>query len=267
ECSEKPLAYFFDSGIIVRGLLALWRVTGAPELLDVAKACGRSMAAVFAAGGAGYHPVLQMPDNRPAPRGDPWSGMPGCYQLKAALAWHDLFKATGETDFLVWYEEALAESLRTHHSFLPGADGDHVMDRLHPYCYFLEAILPRVDRAEVAATLATGIARVSKYLRDIGPRFVRSDVYAQLLRVRLLSETAGVSVVDRLDASFEAEELAAFQRKNADPRIAGGFCFGRRGDQFQPHINPVSTAFGLQALMMWRQYLDGELRFSTDSLI
>ena len=27
ECSERPLAYFFDSGIIIRGLLSLWRVT------------------------------------------------------------------------------------------------------------------------------------------------------------------------------------------------------------------------------------------------
>ena len=267
ECSEKPLAYFFDSGIIVRGLLALWRVTGAPELLDVAKACGRSMAAVFAAGGAEYHPVLQMPDNRPAPRVDQWSRMPGCYQLKAALAWHDLFKVTGASAYLVWYEELLSESLRTHESFLPGADGDRVMDRLHPYCYFLEALLPRADRAEVASTLTAGIAKVSKYLRAIGPRFARSDVYAQLLRVRLLSEIAGVAVVDRLDASVEAEQLAAFQQKHAEPRIGGGFCFGRRGDQYEPHINPVSTGFGLQALMMWRQYLDGELRFSTDSLI
>jgi hypothetical protein len=50
-------------------------------------------------------------------------------------------------------------------------------------------------------------------------------------------------------------------------RIGGGFSFGRRGDQVLPHINPVSTGFGLQALMMWRQYLDGELNFSINFLI
>jgi len=267
ECSEKPLAYFFDSGIIVRGLLSLWRVTGEPELLDIAKSCARSMTAHFVAGQSEYHPVLQLPDKRPSPRDERWSRKPGCYQLKAALAWHDLFKVTGASAYLVWYEDLLSESLRTHESFLAGADGDGMMDRLHAYCYFLEAILPRVDRAEVASTLTAGIARISKYLREVGPGFARSDVYAQLLRVRLLSESAGLAVVDRLDASVEAEQLAAFQQKHAEPRIGGGFCFGRRGDQYQPHINPVSTAFGLQALMMWRQYLDGELKFSTDSLI
>ena len=39
------------------------------------------------------------------------------------------------------------------------------------------------------------------------------------------------------------------------------------GDQMQPHVNPVSTAFALQALTMWRQFLSGELEFSTDALI
>jgi Beta-L-arabinofuranosidase, GH127 catalytic domain len=268
ECSEKPLAYFFDSGIIVRGLLSLWRVTGDRELIDIAKECGRSMATLFAAGRhSEYHPILQLPDHVPLPRVDQWSRMPGCYQLKAALAWDDLYEATGEADYLRWYEELLSESLRTHESFLPGAEGDRVMDRLHAYCYFLEAIVVRADRAEVAVALVSGMARVSKYLREIEPQFARADVYAQLLRVRLLSENAGVAVVDRLDASSEAEKLAAFQLHDPDPRVAGGFYFARRGDALQPHINPVSTAFGLQALMMWRQYLDGELKFSINSLI
>ena len=267
EYPEKTLAYFFDSGIIVRGLLSLWRVTGERELLDIAQAAGRSMAACFAAGNSEYHPILQLPDKRPLPRGEQWSRRPGCYQLKAALAWDDLFKVTGESDYQRRYEDLLAESLRTHDSFLPGADGDRVMDWLHAYCYFLEALLPRLERADVAAAMGAGIATVSKYLREIEPRFARSDVYAQLLRLQLLSEGAGIAMVDRLEASSEAEKLAAFQQKSPDLRVGGGFSFGRRGNEFLPHINPVSTAFGLQALMMWRQYLDGELNFSTNFLI
>src|SRR4029450_11586586 len=60
EYPEKTLAYFFDSGIIVRGLLSLWRVTGERELLDIATTAGRSMAACFAAGNSEYHPILQL---------------------------------------------------------------------------------------------------------------------------------------------------------------------------------------------------------------
>ena len=51
------------------------------------------------------------------------------------------------------------------------------------------------------------------------------------------------------------------------PQVADGFFFARRGDRLQPHVNPVSTAFGTQALMMWRQYLAGERKFEIDTLI
>ena len=115
--------------------------------------------------------------------------------------------------------------------------------------------------------LVGGIAKVAAYLRQIGPVFARSDVYAQLLRLRALADRAGVAPLDRAAAEFEAGKLEAFQLDNSDPRISGGFYFARRGGRLQPHINPVSTAFGLQALAMWRQFLDGESSFSTDTLI
>jgi hypothetical protein len=264
---QERLAYFFDCGIIVRGLLSLWRVIGDGDLLDIASRCGRSMASSFMAGAGEFHPILRLPDKLPLPRADQWSRMPGCYQLKSALAWRDLHQATGEADYLNWYEDLLAGFLRTHESFLPGAEGGRVMDRLHAYCYFLEAILPRLDRPEARRALASGIECVSHYLREIGPRFARSDVYAQLLRLRLLAGAAEVIPVDEPSARIEADALASFQREHSDRRIRGGFYFAKRGDQLQPHVNPVSTAFALQALAMWRQFLNGELVFSTDALI
>ena len=127
------------------------------------------------------------------------------------------------------------------------------MDRLHAYCYFLEALLPE----EAAPALAEGIQRVAYFLHAIAPSFVRSDVYAQLLRLRLYADRSGVLPLDRGTAALEAEALAKFQARGADPRIDGGFYFGMREDRFLPYVNPVSTAFGMQALAMWRNYHDG----------
>src|SRR5262249_48621029 len=152
------------------------------ELIEVAASCGRSMAAAFGGGGAVYQPILRVPEKDPLPYGDQWSRSPGCYQLKSALAWHDLHRATGESEFLALYERALEQCLRTESSFLPGAQGEGIMDRLHAYCYFLEALLPRADWPEAAAVLAAGIERVAEHLHRIAPLFARSDVYAQLLR-------------------------------------------------------------------------------------
>ncbi|MGH9658923.1 MAG: hypothetical protein ACRD96_10300, partial [Bryobacteraceae bacterium] len=242
ELSPQPAAYFFDTGIVIRGLLRLWRRTEDNEWLDLAARAGLALARDFRDGEGRWHPILDLRTKAPAPRDARWSRSPGCYQLKSALAWNDLFLGTGDSRFCGWYEEALRDALRTHETFLPGApEEERVMDRLHAYCYFLEGLLPRLDRDECAAAAREGIERVAGHLRQIGTRFARSDVYAQLARMRLLTGQ---------DADEDARRLAAFQARSDDPRVDGGFHFARRGDGLVPHINPVSTVFAVQALEM-----------------
>jgi hypothetical protein len=262
-----PLAYFFDSGIIVRGLLAAWRATGDVEFRDAAERCGRAMLRDFAAGDE-FHPILTLPDKCPAPRDARWSRSTGCYQSKAALAWHDLAEATADSDFEAPYSRMVDFSLGTGGQFLPGeSDGAKVMDRLHAYAYFLEGLLPGVGDVRSAAALREGIDRLAGYLEELAGQFERSDVYAQLLRLRLFADWAGVLPVDQEAAAFEAAQLAGFQRHHSDRRIDGGFCFGRKGRQWLPYMNPVSTGFGLQALAMWQQHLAGEPRTDLRMLI
>lgn len=270
EIDPRAFTYFFDCGIVVRGLLAAWRASGTDEFLDVAAALGRSMARDFTSPhNDGLHPVLSLPDKRPLPR-DPlrWSRSSGCYQLKAAMAWWDLAEATGDAQFREPYECALAHSLQTSSVFLPGhPEKPKVMDRLHAYLYFLEGLLPRADDGQCAAALCTGIRSVARHLRDIAPEFERSDVYAQLLRIRLYADWAGVAPLDRDAARFEADRLALFQAADSDPRIDGGYRFGRRGDAWSPHVSPVSTAFALQALALWEACRAGQAQAHRHLLI
>jgi len=251
ELHPPAFTYFFDCGIVVRGLLSVWRATGTPEFLAVAALLGDSMSRDFAAASAEYHPILTLPEKRPLPR-DParWSQSPGCYQLKAALAWWDLAGATGDDAFRRLYQTLVPAATQDAAAFLPGHPiRARVMDRLHAYLYFLEALLPCAAQPDCAALMCQGIARVAALLREIAPEFARSDVYAQLLRLRVLA--AEIVPVDRAAGNHEAECLAAFQAESDDPRIDGGFHFGRAGGMFLPYINPVSTAFALQALALW----------------
>jgi hypothetical protein len=249
--SGSGFAYFFDCGIIARGLLAAWRVTGDTEFRDAAIASGRSMLADFP-GSGGIHPILALPEKRPLAWEPRWSASPGCYQLKSAMAWHELFQVTGETEFLTAYESALAAMLASHADFLPGdPDPERVMDRLHAYSYFLEGLLPALDRPDCAAAVRNGVDRAGRYLREIGPLFTRSDVCAQLLRVRLLGDALGAVPLDLSAATHEAEQAASFQLSSEDPRFAGGFLFGRKQGKDMPFVNPVSTTFCVQALALW----------------
>jgi Highly conserved protein containing a thioredoxin domain len=251
---HQEYAYFFDCGIIIRGLVWLWRVTGDEEWLRVARQAGLSMKQDFAAPRL-FHPILTLPDKQPVQRTPQWSQSPGCYQLKSALAWLDLHEAAHEQQFLDWYELALSEAMQVKDSFLPApGPPEKTMDRLHAYCYFLEALLPRAGRPECRDALLEGIERVSNYLREIEPVFVRSDVYAQLLRVRLLS---GIPV-EIAQAEREAAAIESFQYADDDERLRGGFCFGRRQGVELAFANPVSTAFCAQALDYFERYQAGD---------
>jgi len=248
----EPLAYFFDSGIIARGLLALWRATRREQYLAAAAACGDSMARDFAAGER-IHPVLRLPEKTALPYEPRWSRSPGCYQLKSAMAWNDLAEETGEARFRDLYEAALAAALRSAPRFLDDPERERVMDRLHAWGYFLEGMLPRAARPECAQAIREGIAAMARLLREIEPVFARSDVYAQLLRARLFAHALDAAPLDREAAAYEAARAEAFQLDHADPRIRHGFWFGCKGGELLPYVNPVSTAFCLQAADLWRQ--------------
>src|ERR1019366_2307978 len=120
EIDPPAFTYFFDCGIVVRGLLSVWRATGAAEFLAVAAMLGDSMSRDFAASAAEFHPILSLPEKQPLPR-DParWSQSPGCYQLKSAMAWWDLSEATGDHAFRQPYEALLPAAILDASGFLP----------------------------------------------------------------------------------------------------------------------------------------------------
>ncbi|HEY7388057.1 MAG TPA: hypothetical protein VH640_06085 [Bryobacteraceae bacterium] len=252
ELDPAAFTYFFDCGIIARGLLACWRYTGEQEYLDVAAAIGKNMLADFCSADGDFHPILALPDKQPIPR-DPtrWSQCPGCSQLKAALAWWELFEITGNTEFRDGYNAVLSSALRDYTAFLPGhANPLKIVDRLHAFLYFLEGVLPCEDERRAVA-LCDGIHRVARHLGHLAPEFERSDVYAQLLRIRLFADGLGIVPLDRAAAEREAAILAGFQAASGDSSMDGGFYFGRKGDALLPYVNPVSTAFAAQALALW----------------
>ena len=254
ETDPPALSYFFDCGIIVRGLLAVWRAVRNEEFLDCAMAIGRSMERDFRAAD-GWHPVLTLPGKTPLCRDTAsWSRQPGCYQLKSAMAWWDLNRATGDTAFRDLYRQAVHAALGVSSGFLPDAAGRlKTMDRLHAYLYFLEGLMPVVEEAACAQALGGGIRQVSCLLREIEREFARTDVYAQLLRIRILADAAGAEPLNREGAAAEARALMEFQADSPDPRIDGGYWFGRKSGAWLPHLNPVSTAFAIEALDLWER--------------
>ncbi|MEO5926012.1 MAG: hypothetical protein ABIR70_19485 [Bryobacteraceae bacterium] len=256
-------AYFFDIGIIARGLMAVARITGDKAFEQRAQDAALSLAFDFL-GDSTFYPVISLPMKEALPEEPRWSRMPGCYQLKSALIWREIGDEHADRMFNV----ALAMALATHETFLSDEPNqEKVMDRLHAYCYFLEASLAATEHPQVREALAWGIARAGSLLREIGPVFERSDVNAQLLRVRLIAHHNGIVPLDEAAASQEAEHIASFQDSSMQSRLSGGFWFGRKGDVMLPYSNPVSTAFCTQALALWDDHNEGRWNFALAQLI
>jgi hypothetical protein len=224
--------YFFDLGIIARALLRLARVSGDTSYADYARRAAQAMARDFRCAGGGYHPILTLPDKTPVPHELWWSRRPGCFHLKAALAWYEL----GMTEE---YERQLAYSLSCWREVIElETERERIMDRLHALSYFLEGLMPVADRPECRRILEEGAHWGSELMSHIAARFERSDVHAQLLRVRLF---LGIALPE------EFAELQSFQNDGPNPRLRGGYSFGRKHGLVMPFANPVSTAFCLQA--------------------
>jgi hypothetical protein len=248
---------------MIAGLLAAWRATGEEEFRARAHEAALSLAFDFIGDGA-FHPVITLPDKQPLPSEPRWSRQPGCYQLKAALAWREL----GDPHAARLFESALGGALATHESFLSGeSDLEKMMDRLHAYCYFLEGLLAVADRDDVRRALATGMDGTAALLREAAPVFERSDVCAQLLRIRLIAHHLGAAPLDEPAACEEADRAASYQAASSDPRVHGGFWFGQKGGRKLPFVNPASTAFCMQALTLWQEHRAGKWSFELHELI
>jgi hypothetical protein len=234
-------SYFFDCGIIVRSLLWLHRLTGDPLWLTRAREIGLSMERDFAAPNA-FHPILVLPSKLPEPYTIWWSRLPGAFQLKAALAWRDLGETLGDSHFLDLYERVLEFSLEHYAETLDNeSDEPRKMDRLHAWAYFLEGLTPVADREPIQYLTRSALAHGEQLREKLAPRFLRSDVCAQLLRIRLR--------IGLEPTPAELLRLENFQYVSEDPTLHGGFGFGRREGQMTSHVNPVSTIFCLQALL------------------
>ena len=125
------------------------------------------------------------------------------------------------------------------------------MDRLHAWAYFLEGLQPVADRPAIQFLIRSALAHGEALRESLTPQFLRSDVCAQLLRIKLL---AGAKPFDG-----ELARIEAFQYSNEDPTLNGGFAFGRRNGVLTPHVNPVSTVFCLQALHYAKQAAENGL--------
>ena len=169
------------------------------------------------------------------------------------------FRSHRRSAFQRGYESALEAALNNDREFLPGdAERLRVMDRLHAYSYFLEGLLPVLDRPECATAFRNGVDRAGRYLREIAPVIRAFGCLRAGASGPAAGDALGALPLDlsaaRMRPSRRPVSKSTIKRSTHQRRIPVRPQKGRK----LPFANPVSTAFCVQALALWEDRNAGQ---------
>ncbi len=274
--------YTFDTGVIVSGLVNLYRAGGDARHLAAARTAADWLLRVMQKRDGLFLPVYDIAAGTP-PAESPaeWSLCAGAYHTKVALGLLNLFEVTGAAAYRDAAVAACDAALA-----LQRPDGRFVTfppdggTNCHPHAYAAEGLwvvgrlLERDDflAASARATdwllaMQSADGMIPRHWHDGQPVYhERVDVLGQTLRLAAIHLAEG-RIADspalrrRLD--LLAGHILANQMTSQDPRIDGGFAFGRLSDGTpMPHVNVWVTAFAAQALAAYDDLRTGRPAFA-----
>lgn len=258
DAPQKPNEYHtFDVGMVLNGLLNLYRATKEKKYLDAAKRAGDWLASLVRS--TGSLPATVGDEGDVKDHAGTWSTQSGPYHTKNVIGLLNLYDITKDEA----YKKA-AVSLSEYALTRQTPEGQFLTygelwgTNLHPHLYTAEGLYVAgeyledkryTEAARRAATWALdnmkdGIVPRHKQNESLNYN-ERADVLAQAYRMgRLVSP-------DHPQLNALLEKLTEYQSLGDDSRQYGGFLFGKSsaGDAL-PHVNAWVTMFMLQALML-----------------
>ncbi len=272
--------YTFDTGVIVSGLVDLYRASGEARYLAAAVTASDWLLRVMAKPGGAFAPVY-LPDTGEKPETDKeWSLCSGAYHTKVAIGLINLYAATGieryrqaavaACDFALGFQQADGRFVT-----FPGDGGTNS----HPHAYAAEglwvvgSLLGRDDYMQASAR-ATGWLLSVQAPDGMIPRHwhagqllyhERVDVLGQTLRLAVLHAAQG-RLTDTPELRHRLNLIVAHilnnQIASPDPRVDGGISFGRLSNGTpMPHINVWVSSFAIQGLSLYDDLRRGQVDF------
>ena len=272
---KQEQIYAFDVGMVLNGLVELYRATRQERFLASAVTAGDWLVYSAQKPNGSFYPVFQIDDEKFFESDKEWSTTSGSYHAKNAIGLLNLADLTHKQkyrdaavkicDFALGCQKTSGRFV----SFLSRGGTN-----AHPHCYSCEGLwvagryLEREDYLEASARGTQWLLDMQSEEGYIPRRFLddqpiyheRVDAISQTLRLAVLHLAQGT-----LHESYRrrAERLVPIilrnQAKTDDVRSNGGLYFGRSNKgEVIPHVNSWVTAFASQALRLYRDSLEGK---------
>lgn len=270
---EGEIIYIFDNGMVLFGLLNLFRETGGAKYLDAAKKIANFLIKSQKQNGLFYATYNAQTNEFEDPL-QKWSTQSGSYHAKLALSllgFYDIVKkgVYKERAKKICYRALKFQNKNGRFITFRDSAGTH----LHPHSYSAEGLLYagiKLNKERFIVSAAKACKWALNYQLDNGGlpslfidgKFVfheRSDVLAQILRLGMI-----LCQLERLDEEYIVKlkklkrRLCSFQylgNKNKDQ--IGGFFYGFENNRLN-HLNSWCTMFALQAINMYEEFFENE---------
>jgi hypothetical protein len=264
---KRNWVYAFDCGVILNGLVSLYRVSGEERYLAAGIRVADWLMHTCQRPDGSFRPVLDGASGEWIESNDEWSLCSGGYHTKISLGLANVYDVTRLNqyadaavrgcDFALRYQQADGRFVT-----FPDSGGTNA----HPHAYAAEGLWV-VGSMFGREDYLSASARATRWLFEqqspdgLVPRHFhngqghyheRVDILSQALRLAYIHMREG-----RLPESLHAQTQQLLrlvlrnQAHSVDPRIDGGFYFGRLSDGAQmSHVNCWVSAFALQALAL-----------------
>jgi hypothetical protein len=272
--AKKDLIYTFDCGVILSGLVNLYRVTGQIRYLAASVTLGDWLINRMQKRTGAFLPLYDVAGDSYPENNAEWSLCSGSYHTKVAIGLINLFDVTqaekykrsavAACDFALGFQQPDGRFVT-----FPDEGGTN----LHPHCYSAEGLwvvgsyLKRTDYLEASAR-ATAWAWCQQSSEGLIPRHHHNGENMYSERVDILCQAVRLAVIHRAEGRLPAaldvqiERLIPIILRNqslsSDSNAHGAFYFGRQSNgEITRHANTWVTQFAIQALTLYADFMAG----------
>ncbi len=273
--------YVFDTGVIISGLVNVYRASGQERYLTAAIKASDWLIRDAQRDNGAFQPVYDVEKQTFNEQDNEWSLCSGSYHTKVAIGLANVYQATGDEK----YKDAAIKACDFALTFQQ-ADGRFISfpseggTNSHPHSYSAEGLwvvgklLGREDYLQASAKATAWLldwqsadGYVPRHFHNGEPLYnERVDILSQALRLAAIHLAEG-RLPDSPETRAKLDKLVTIitrnQAESEDKRINGGFYFGRLSNgELMPHVNVWVSAFAIQGLGRYESYLRNSFNFN-----
>ena len=260
---ERKWIYAFDCGMILAGLMNLWKATKESIYLEAAKKSGDFLVEKMWEKNKGFFAYYVPEEDGLCDKPIKWSDQTGSYHTKLSMGLIKLSDAAQDEKYAKTAEKCCEESLSLFENGRFITNRKDMSTHLHPHCYSIEGLiyagskLGRGDFIKAAANALKWAINLQKkdggipfmvYNNNNASEYERTDVLSQVLRAGSLLSSMGL--INGYEDKLRKLENRLIQFQHLESgKQNGGFYFGYDFDgKFFKHLNSWCSMFAMQAL-------------------